>query len=63
VFNGNYVVTRHSRGFAILCVAVLVSLDVGVQMFTPEMTSGLVGETFGSVDEFREPIKAVAGAV
>lgn len=63
VFNGNHVVTRHSRGFAIPCVAASVSLDAGVQMFTPEMTSGLVGETFGSVEEFREPIKAVAGAV
>ncbi len=63
VFNGNHVVTRHSRGFAIPCVAASVSLDAGVQMFTPEMTSGLVGDTFGSVDEFREPIKAVAGAV
>jgi methyl-coenzyme M reductase beta subunit len=63
VFNGNHVVTRHSRGFAIPCVAASVSLDAGVQMFTPEMTSGLVGEVFGSVDEFREPMKAVAGAV
>lgn len=63
VFNGNHVVTRHSRGFAIPCVAAAVSLDAGVQMFTPEMTSGLVGEVFGSVDEFREPIKAVAGSL
>jgi len=63
VFNGNHVVTRHSRGFAIPCVAASVSLDAGVQMFTPEMTSGLVGEVFGSVAEFREPIKAVAGAL
>ena len=63
VFNGNHVVTRHSRGFAIPCVAAAVSLDAGVQMFTPEMTSGLVGEVFGSVDEFREPLKAVAGSV
>ncbi len=63
VFNGNHVVTRHSRGFAIPCVAASVSLDAGVQMFTPEMTSGLVGEVYGSVEEFREPIKAIAGAL
>lgn len=63
VFNGNHVVTRHSRGFAIPCVSASVSLDAGVQMFTPEMTSGLVGEVFGSVDEFREPIKAVAASL
>jgi methyl-coenzyme M reductase beta subunit len=63
VFNGNHVVTRHSRGFAIPCVAAAVSLDAGVQMFTPEMTSALVGETFGSYETFRAPLKAVAGAV
>ncbi len=63
VFNGNHVVTRHSRGFAIPCVAAAVSLDAGVQMFTPEMTSALVGDTFGSYDTFREPLQAVAGAV
>ncbi len=63
VFNGNHVVTRHSRGFAIPCVSASVSLDAGVQMFTPEMTSGLVGEVYGSVEEFREPIKAIAGAL
>jgi len=44
-------------------VAAAVSLDAGVQMFTPEMTSALVGDTFGSYDVFREPIKAVAGAL
>ncbi|MCJ7445826.1 MAG: coenzyme-B sulfoethylthiotransferase subunit beta [Methanotrichaceae archaeon] len=63
VFNGNHVVTRHSRGFAIPCVAAAVALDAGTQMFTPEMTSGLVGAIYGEIKEFREPILSVAEAV
>ncbi len=63
IFNGNHVVTRHSRGFAIPCVCAAVSLDAGTQMFTIEKTSALVGNVFGSIPEFKEPIKAVAGAL
>jgi methyl-coenzyme M reductase beta subunit len=63
VFNGNHVVTRHSRGFAIPCVAAAVALDAGTQMFTPEMTSSLVGAIYGEIKEFREPIVSVAEAV
>ncbi|AKB16951.1 MULTISPECIES: coenzyme-B sulfoethylthiotransferase subunit beta [unclassified Methanosarcina] len=63
VFNGNHVVTRHSRGFAIPCVCAAVALDAGTQMFTIEATSGLIGDVFGGISEFREPIKAVAGAL
>jgi methyl-coenzyme M reductase beta subunit len=63
VFNGNHVVTRHSRGFAIPCVCAAVALDAGTQMFTIESTSGLIGDVFGVIPEFREPIKAVAGAL
>jgi methyl-coenzyme M reductase beta subunit len=29
-------------------------------MFSIEKTSGLIGDVFGSIKEFREPIKAVA---
>ena len=60
IFNGNHVVTRHSRGFAIPCVSAAVSLDAGTQMFTIEKTSGLIGYVFGSIKEFREPIDAIA---
>lgn len=60
VFNGNHVVTRHSRGFAIPCVSAAVALDAGTQMFTIEKTSGLIGDVFGSIKEFREPIDAIA---
>jgi len=63
VFNGNHVVTRHSRGFAIPCVCAAVSLDAGTQMFTIESTSSLIGDVFGTIDEFNQPIKAVAGAL
>lgn len=63
VFNGNHVVPRRSRGFAIPCVAAAVSFDKGVEMFTPEMTSTMVGKVFGSIKEFREPIKTVASSI
>ena len=59
VFNGNHVVTRHSKGFAIPCVSAACSLDAGTQMFAPEATSAGVA-VFSEIDEFREPLKAVA---
>ncbi len=63
VFNGNHIVTRHSRGFAIPCVSAAMCLDAGTQMFSPEMTSGLVGTIYGGIKEFSEPIVSVAEAV
>ena len=63
VFNGNHIVTRHSRGFAIPCVSAAMCLDAGTQMFSPEMTSGLVGSIYGGIKEFSEPIVSVAEAV
>ncbi len=62
-FNGNHVTTRHSKGLGVPCVAAAVALDAGVQIYSPAKTSQLVGDVFSSVDEFREPIKAIAGAV
>lgn len=59
IFNGNHIVTRHSKGFAIPCVAAAMALDAGTQMFSPEATSGLIKEVFSQVDEFREPLKYV----
>ncbi len=62
-FNGNHVTTRHSKGLGVPCVAAAVALDAGVQIYSPAKTSQLVGDVFSSVDEFREPISAIAGAV
>ncbi|WP_174590722.1 coenzyme-B sulfoethylthiotransferase subunit beta [Methanocella conradii] len=59
VFNGNHIVTRHSKGFAIPCVSAACSLDAGTQMFTPEATSGIIS-VFGEIPEFREPLIHVA---
>lgn len=59
IFNGNHIVTRHSKGFAIPCVAAAMALDAGTQMFSPESTSGLIKEVFSQVDAFREPLKYV----
>ena len=60
LFNGNHVVTRHSKGFCIPCVAAAMSLDAGTQLFSPEATSGLIKEVYSEIDEFREPLKYVA---
>ena len=60
LFNGNHVVTRHSKGFCIPCVAAAMSLDAGTQLFSPEATSGLIKEVYSQIDEFREPMNAVA---
>jgi methyl-coenzyme M reductase beta subunit len=59
IFNGNHIVTRHSKGFAIPPVAAAMALDAGTQMFSPESTSGLIKEVFSQVPEFREPLKYV----
>jgi methyl-coenzyme M reductase beta subunit len=61
IFNGNHVVTRHSKGFAIPCVSAACALDAGTQMFSPESTSGLMA-VFSEIPEFREPIVSVAKA-
>ncbi|WP_303294718.1 coenzyme-B sulfoethylthiotransferase subunit beta [Methanobrevibacter woesei] len=60
LFNGNHVVTRHSKGFCIPCVAAAMALDAGTQLFSPEATSGLIKEVYSQIDEFREPLKYVA---
>ncbi|MDR3223528.1 MAG: coenzyme-B sulfoethylthiotransferase subunit beta [Methanobrevibacter sp.] len=62
LFNGNHIVTRHSKGFCIPCVVAAMCLDAGTQLFSPEATSGLIKEVFSTVDEFREPLKYVAEA-
>ncbi|MEN4006168.1 MAG: coenzyme-B sulfoethylthiotransferase subunit beta [Methanobacteriaceae archaeon] len=59
IFNGNHIVTRHSKGFAIPCVVAAMALDAGTQMFSPEATSGLIKDVFSQVPEFREPLKYV----
>ena len=62
LFNGNHVVTRHSKGFCIPPVVAGMSLDAGTQLFSPEATSGLIKEVYGNINEFRKPLKFVAEA-
>ncbi|WP_424359284.1 coenzyme-B sulfoethylthiotransferase subunit beta [Methanocella sp. MCL-LM] len=59
VFNGNHVVTRHSKGFAVPCVSAACALDAGTQMFSPEHTSKAM-EVFSEITEFNQPLAAVA---
>ncbi|MFA7303310.1 MAG: hypothetical protein WC015_02280, partial [Methanoregula sp.] len=35
----------------------------GTQMFGPEATSKIYGETFGQVEAFKKPIQAIAKGV
>ena len=59
LFHGNHVVTKHSKGFVIPCIAAACSLDAGTQMFAPEQTSSLVRDVFGDIPEFKAPLKAI----
>ena len=60
IFNGNHVVTRHAAGVAMPCAVAACALDAGTQMFSPEGTAKIYGETFGSIEEFAHPIQAIA---
>ena len=62
VFQGNHIVTRHSKGFVIPCVSAAIALDAGTTYYTPERISGVVGEVLGEIPWLREPIKHVAEA-
>jgi len=62
-FNGNHVVTRHAAGVGMPCIAAACALDAGTQMFSPENTSKVYGDTFGKIEEFAKPIQAVAKGV
>ncbi|ADN37165.1 methyl-coenzyme M reductase, beta subunit [Methanolacinia petrolearia DSM 11571] len=63
IFNGNHVVTRHANGCAIPCVVAACALDAGTQMFTPEGTSAVMGQTYGQIPEFNKPIQQIANGV
>ena len=63
IFNGNHVVTRHAAGVAIPCVVAAAALDAGTQMFTPEGTSKIMGDTYGQIDVFSKPIQEIAKGV
>ena len=63
IFNGNHVVTRHANGVAIPCVVAAAALDAGTQMFSPESTSKIMGETYGQIDVFNKPIHQIANGV
>jgi methyl-coenzyme M reductase beta subunit len=63
IFNGNHVVTRHAYGVAIPCVVAGACLDAGTQMFSPESTSKIMGETYGKMEVFSHPLNEIAQAV
>ncbi|HJJ55387.1 MAG TPA: coenzyme-B sulfoethylthiotransferase subunit beta [Methanocorpusculum sp.] len=63
IFNGNHVVTRHAAGTGMPCIVAACALDAGTQMFSPEGTAKIYGETFGSIEEFSHPLQAIAKAV
>lgn len=62
-FNGNHVVTRHAAGVGMPCIVAACALDAGTQMFSPEHTSKIYGDTFGKIPEFNTPIQYVANGV
>jgi len=63
IFNGNHVVTRHSKGLVMPCVAAACALETGVSIYDIGKTARLVGDVFSVVDELREPIREIAGEI
>ncbi len=63
IFNGNHVVTRHAAGTGMPCIVSACALDAGTQMFSPEGTAKIYGDTYGQIDEFAHPLQAIAKAV
>lgn len=63
IFNGNHVVTRHAAGNGMPCIVAACALDAGTQMFSPEGTAKIFGDTFGSIEEFATPLQAIAKAI
>ncbi|MDD3257122.1 MAG: coenzyme-B sulfoethylthiotransferase subunit beta [Methanocorpusculum sp.] len=63
IFNGNHVVTRHAAGVGMPCIVAACALDAGTQMFTPEGTAKVYGDTYGQIDEFAHPLQAIAKSV
>ena len=63
IFNGNHVVTRHAAGVGMPCIVAACALDAGTQMFSPEGTAKVFGDTYGQIDEFARPLQAIAKAV
>lgn len=63
IFNGNHVVTRHAAGVGMPCIVAACALDAGTQMFSPEGTSKIYGDTYGQIEEFAKPLQAIAKAV
>jgi methyl-coenzyme M reductase beta subunit len=63
IFNGNHVVTRHAAGVAIPCAVAAAAMDGGTQMFSPEGTSKIMGETYGTIDVFHRPIQQISEGV
>ncbi len=63
IFNGNHVVTRHAAGVGMPCIVAACALDAGTQMFSPEGTAKVYGDTFGQIDEFARPLQAIAKTV
>ena len=63
IFNGNHVVTRHAAGVCMPAIVAACALDAGTQMFTPEGTAKIFGETYGQIPEFKQPLQAIAKAI
>lgn len=63
IFNGNHVVTRHAAGNGMPCIVAACALDAGTQMFSPEGTAKIYGDTFGQIEEFATPLQAIAKAI
>jgi methyl-coenzyme M reductase beta subunit len=60
VFRAEHVALRGSKGFVFPCLCAAMCFDAGTQLFSPEMTSGVMFKLRDAMPELQNPLEKIA---